>query len=365
MGHNARIRPEGGWLLDSTVDPSEFEAFDAAQYSAINGDDGGTWAPTSRIILGGEGLEMRALLAIGNGGGSDGTIEVRDGSGTSWLSGSALLQYAGSEWVMSGTTAFGGAGLDADGGAGHHVVSGGKLYVDDGATVKVRVGGTIEVAGHIVASSGSEVRLYGETRQYLGEFILSDGVPMTLHGDVTLKSDGSFATEIGSNVTFGGATTIGNTGTLVTDGSGSITVTTGGALVVNSGATATVNGTLAGSITRTAAVTRSGSTANEYLRVTTGSDATSTYSPTFDLLWYVITDDRTYKITDGTTGQMIRIACRGVASKILTIVNSSDVVVATLDPAVCAPAAFRGLFVDLIWWGGTWQITAAHGASSA
>ena len=68
MAHNSRIRPMGLWLLSSVIDPAEMEAFDAAQYASVNGDAGGTWAPSSSAItIGGIfGLRVTGPLVAGD-----------------------------------------------------------------------------------------------------------------------------------------------------------------------------------------------------------------------------------------------------------------------------------------------------------
>jgi hypothetical protein len=63
MPHNSRIRPPGTWVSLTTVSPSEFEAFDAYTFSAINGDTGGTWAPADEIVIGGLGMSVTGPFA--------------------------------------------------------------------------------------------------------------------------------------------------------------------------------------------------------------------------------------------------------------------------------------------------------------
>ncbi|MEI9950614.1 MAG: hypothetical protein WDO74_16960 [Pseudomonadota bacterium] len=70
MAHNTRIRPNlAAWTPFSAVLPSEFAAFDESQFHSINGDEGGLWLPSSKIILGGAGLDVtgpfRSLGASG------------------------------------------------------------------------------------------------------------------------------------------------------------------------------------------------------------------------------------------------------------------------------------------------------------
>jgi hypothetical protein len=49
----ARIRAVNGWFIGSTVSGLEFEAIDAMRPSAIDGDDGGTYAPSALLSIGG------------------------------------------------------------------------------------------------------------------------------------------------------------------------------------------------------------------------------------------------------------------------------------------------------------------------
>jgi hypothetical protein len=66
MTHHSRVR--GGadsWL---NVLPSEFAALDAGLAAEINGVDGGCYAPSSAIILGGSGLQLTGPLVVARGG---------------------------------------------------------------------------------------------------------------------------------------------------------------------------------------------------------------------------------------------------------------------------------------------------------
>lgn len=57
MAHHVRVRAVGTWYGVLTGD--ELEALDSGQYSAIDGDVGGTWSPTDWITLGGNyGLRL-------------------------------------------------------------------------------------------------------------------------------------------------------------------------------------------------------------------------------------------------------------------------------------------------------------------
>jgi len=52
MAHNNLVRPPNCWGV-GVLGPHEFERFDRAFSAAIDGDAGGTWSPTSYILLGG------------------------------------------------------------------------------------------------------------------------------------------------------------------------------------------------------------------------------------------------------------------------------------------------------------------------
>ncbi len=61
----ARIRSPGGWLDNSVVTQAEWEAFDDHQSKAIDGFGGGSYSPTSQIVIAGtEGLLINAPITI-------------------------------------------------------------------------------------------------------------------------------------------------------------------------------------------------------------------------------------------------------------------------------------------------------------
>lgn len=56
----SRIRMSGGWFTGSTVSALEFEAIDAMRPSAIDGDGGGTYAPSALLSIGGLSTTLSA-----------------------------------------------------------------------------------------------------------------------------------------------------------------------------------------------------------------------------------------------------------------------------------------------------------------
>ena len=235
-----RVNPLS-WGLKALLTSDQANALDIDHAKAINGDDGSTHTPSSAItILGSNGVVFdchvggtwaaaitiapSSTLAINGatvtlGNGSDNTtLDVSEDSAISLLSGALLETRSGAAAELHGSTRFYGAGVDADGGAGHHVVSGGKLYVDGGGYLVVRTAAHVTMNGVFTSGTLGVMSLNGPTEQAAGSFTLADGVPMNLHGNVTIKSDGTLVTEAGSTTTLGGTTTY--TGPLVASGAG-------------------------------------------------------------------------------------------------------------------------------------------------
>jgi hypothetical protein len=66
MSHNSRVRlASDSWL---TILPSEFATLDANLAAGINAVDGGAYAPSAAIVLGGSGLTVTGPLFVARGG---------------------------------------------------------------------------------------------------------------------------------------------------------------------------------------------------------------------------------------------------------------------------------------------------------
>lgn len=62
MSHFGYTRAAGVWAPFTVARASELASLDAKTYKAINGDEGGTWAPSSPIWIGGQGVYMNGPL---------------------------------------------------------------------------------------------------------------------------------------------------------------------------------------------------------------------------------------------------------------------------------------------------------------
>ena len=60
--HFQYVRPGGLWGLFTLLTSAAMQLIDQQLFKAINGDDGGTWAPTSVITLGGAGVHVTGPL---------------------------------------------------------------------------------------------------------------------------------------------------------------------------------------------------------------------------------------------------------------------------------------------------------------
>lgn len=111
MAHFAYTRPSGTWSTGYVPVDTDFGSLDVKTYKAVNGDEGGTWAPSAPIIVGGSGLQIP--------------------NGATWT-------------VLSGGT--------------FNVASGGEVDVASGAFLNVAGGGTMNLAGLLqAAGAGAKI----------------------------------------------------------------------------------------------------------------------------------------------------------------------------------------------------------------
>lgn len=139
MAHNAYVGGSlAGWALGTGVSAAKFWEIDQAQFKAINGDDGGVWAPTGTITIGGKGLKLTTTL----------TAVTATLSGKINASGGA---------AVTGTSEFGTPG------------GGDAFYVYAPATFT----STVDITGGTFHTHGSAVTFYGGTFQTTGTATLS------------------------------------------------------------------------------------------------------------------------------------------------------------------------------------------------
>ena len=191
----------------STLLAAEMEIFDAAQFAEVDGDAGGTWYPTTRIILGGTGLWVTALSTLTNLEGL-----VQSGHLLQWDTGSNCIQQAGANWYLHGlttltgtiiTSASGQVQIATDGGL--HVLAGGTAYVDSGGFLDIYGTQTFFADGALVlqGSSGhlatAQFGSFSATAWNPGALIFDNGT-WARYGSETWNTGGAVHFAAGANL---------------------------------------------------------------------------------------------------------------------------------------------------------------------
>lgn len=176
--HFSYTRPGGNWTdgVDALTE-IDLESFEAKMFKAINGDEGGSWAPSAAIVIGGSGITfqganhnidngatitMEALGTIESAGliKVDGaTAEIRVGG-----AGGAINVNAGGAININT-----GGDLDIETGGQLDVKSGGAASIKSGATLAVDLGGGFFCAGGCTIQ-GAANHIYFDTRTHVRSY---------------------------------------------------------------------------------------------------------------------------------------------------------------------------------------------------
>jgi hypothetical protein len=176
MAHNVRIRAGGTWTNGSTLLATEMASFDTALFKAVNGDDGGTWAPANQIILGGSGLSVTGASAFSNitAATVNGTLTVASGGFLFFAAGATLDMLTGSTGTWNGTAALtfsGTAQLDFTGTS--------VFSAANGTTVSIGAAVAYQATANVTYNSASTIDYGGATasgtQTRTGQTILSGG----------------------------------------------------------------------------------------------------------------------------------------------------------------------------------------------
>lgn len=185
MAHNERVRADAAaWEAAIPLEPSELDELDEGQFSAINGDDGGVWAPTNPIIIGGAGIEFTGSVPTGEDLSVPGTITVPSGGAIDVESGGNVNVESGGNLNIA---------------AGGHMHCSGEVHIDDG--------------GRILLQDGSFLFEYSGS-----EHVYSSGSEGTYNSGSTLALDGTVNVGATAVVTEAANATIGEGGTYTQTG---------------------------------------------------------------------------------------------------------------------------------------------------
>lgn len=246
MAHLTRVRAPGFWTNNSNLLSTECEAFDSRIYKAVNGDDGGVWAPAAQVEIGGAGIKITGA-GVFTGGLVSNTVSV---SNTLTVQGVTTLQDAVN--ITGDITGNNDLFIERIGIHGA-MVGGNILSVHGDATITgdgnidggLGVGGALSVVGTVSVESTSlfqdDVSI--DTRLAIGG-AQEVGVYLKVHGAVKFTTSAT----VGGNLTVSGSTSLVGLSTSATAAFGAgITVANG----VDVGADLDVTGDIdaAGTIT--------------------------------------------------------------------------------------------------------------------
>ncbi len=187
--HFVRIRSSGLWITGSTITTDELEQLDANLYAAINGDAGGTWAPSSLITIGGSGMTVSGPLR-----GSDIIAATWNAGGTATFTGAATIATFDNSALLTVTddaefrlNRSGDYLLRAyNAGTGQKLHLYGDFWVKSGAVLEVKSGGVLST------EAGSSLVVVGDAGFFAGvnfdsttSVVQEAGSTMALSGTVT------------------------------------------------------------------------------------------------------------------------------------------------------------------------------------
>ncbi len=104
MAHHSYTRVGGNWTDGvDTLTAADLEDFEQKIFESINGDEGGTWAPSGTVVIGGSGVDLQGAnhvlsgtLTVDGDIQLDGVLEVGSGLGSITFGGTAGRPLLGS-----------------------------------------------------------------------------------------------------------------------------------------------------------------------------------------------------------------------------------------------------------------------------
>lgn len=108
-GHFSTMLP-GGWFTGFTPSTTQLQTWDQSIAQSINGDGGGTWAPTTQIVIGGSGLQIAGgaelVIAVGAEAFFNGTAIVNGGFNFFGTASAEFLNSSSLTFTNTATCAF-------------------------------------------------------------------------------------------------------------------------------------------------------------------------------------------------------------------------------------------------------------------
>lgn len=276
MAHNAFVHGGIGdgtaWPTDYVFTQLDLQTLDQRQFESINGDLGGTWAPSSLIIIGGSGLQV-------TGDNLDVTSPAR-------FHGGVVIDTSDLAITAGGSATFTG-------------------------NVTIAVGGATTI-NQVATFGGAAIFSVGLASNGVSLFTAAVTMNTTLHvlGAVTCDA----------NVTFAGGGSTVNFNNLITQ--------IGGSLNINGVTTLLTSGHIRKRVAMGAGFGSGGGTVEGSFDVDNlviGPGSNATISADIYIVGATLTADHTWRMASGSAGQECWVSIRNnaIASHVLTILDSA------------------------------------------
>lgn len=194
MAHFTRVKPLG-WGTGEKLSSSNMNTLDTNVSKSINGDDGGTWAPTDKIIVQGNGVQIESSLTLPDGSSTlisgAATVIIKDTVSTRCIDTATVAFEDSTQLQMKETSTIaltntatitcasgtainlsGTASMGFSGTATCTFATGTTLTCNSGSNINLH--GTTTIAGTVNATSASTVKLQGRKALLRTRVTLSD-----------------------------------------------------------------------------------------------------------------------------------------------------------------------------------------------
>jgi hypothetical protein len=267
MSHHTRVRANSAAWATGTVTQAEWEKFDANLFKSINGDEGGVWAPSTAIEIGGAGLDVSGPL---------------ESSGGATFNGAATFN-AGANFTVGGLTVGTSATFNNSADFNNPVNFDAPITVNSISTF----GNTATFNGQVIVGNSaadsfdctSQAQFYSETTLSSYVLITSTGT-LDVQGDLAVNGPAEFndGVEFNNQVDFDADVTIGSSSTdaLLVHASGTFF----GPVIFNDTVELLDTAVIAAPLTFSGA-------GRILMRTGVTSDVSTSYSPTVANMWRV------------------------------------------------------------------------------
>lgn len=186
MTHFDYTRTGGIWTGSMDLLAAEMADLDSKTKRALNADEGGTWAPTTTITIGGQGVTITGTSILDDCQSielTDGFLNVYSGAQVQILTGGVLEAQSG-------------ATVDLQAGSTTTLASGASFLVSSGGVVDFASGADVDINCNVEVESGAAM-IYRSGSQH----IANSGSSTTIQTGATLTLQSGATVNVAANVT--------------------------------------------------------------------------------------------------------------------------------------------------------------------